>query len=290
MGCPCEVWLYARSRAAARRGFLVVEQEVRRLDRKYSHYRADSLLARLQRQAAGPGGVEVDEETASLLNYAQTQYEVSGGRFDVTSGRLSRLWDRVDALPDPAAIDAALENTGWDSVHWDGKVLKLPPEMRLDLGGLVKEYAADRAAALLKRAGFCGGYVDLGGDMHFLGPHPDGSPWQAGIRHPGHRDRAVAMVAIRAGGLASSGDYERFSEIDGRRYGHIIDPRTGWPVDGGTAGLAAASATAPSCLLAGSASTLAMLLGRKHGIPFLRRSGLPWLTVTAGGTVSGTLG
>jgi thiamine biosynthesis lipoprotein len=144
--------------------------------------------------------------------------------------------------------------------------------MRLDLGGVVKEYAADRAALCLKSAGIQSGYVDLGGDLHFLGPHPDGSAWRAGVRNP-RGTGAIAALSIMRGGLATSGDYERCLEVGGQRFGHIINPFTGWPVQG----LASVSVVAPSCLLAGAISTLAMLQSRDAGLEFLSTCGLQWM-------------
>jgi thiamine biosynthesis lipoprotein len=274
--------LYANSDDEARRGFGLVRNEVARLDRKYSHFRADSVLAGLSRRAARPGGVNVDNETAALLDYAARQTRVSGGLFDITARRLTRLWDRADRLPSPEAIERELGSTGWHRVEWDGKRLSLPRGYELDLGGVVKEYAADRAAYLLKNNGFSSGYVDLGGDFHVLGPHPDGRSWHIGIRRPDKGDCAAAAVRVQEGGLASSGDYERFSEIDGVRYSHFVDPRTGWAMKGSSAGTAV-SVLAPTCLLAGSVATLAMLFGPAESRKFLARSGLPWLALDRGG-------
>jgi thiamine biosynthesis lipoprotein len=285
MGCPCETVLYARDEPQAQRGFSLVRKEVRRLDRKYSHYRADSGLARLVRQAGQPGGVRSDSETAALLDYSDRQYRVSGGRFDITARRLTRLWDQSEGMPGRTAIERALERTGWGRVKWDGKRLVLPPGFELDLGGVVKEYAADRAACLLRQAGFRHGYVDLGGDFHVIGPHPDGEPWRIGIRNPDRSGRASAAVAVRSGGLASSGDYERFREFDGVRYSHFIDPVSGWALKADP-GLAAVSVMAPSCLLAGSVASMAMLFRGRRGGRFLRRSGLAWLALDGSGNAS----
>lgn len=271
MGCPAEVCLYASNRAEAEHGFAIVEAECRRLDRKYSHFRADSYLALVQRMASTNGGAPVDEETTAILNLTATYYEESGGLFDPTAGHLTALWEQRDTLPGDVEIAAALSLTGWHRVQWDGTRLRLPSRLRFDLGGIVKEYAADRAAVLLKSSGFDSGYVDLGGDLHILGPHPHGAPWNIGIRDP-RGAGAMARIRIHRGGLATSGDYERCSVIDGQRYGHIIDPRSGWPVQG----LASVSVVAPSCLLAGAVSTLAMLKPRCDGLEFLRNSGLSW--------------
>jgi thiamine biosynthesis lipoprotein len=285
MGCPCETVLYALDKSKAQRGFSLARKEVSRLDRKYSHYLADSGLARLVRQAVQPGGVRVDPETAALLDYSDRQFQVSGGRFDITARRLTRLWDQGEQFPGRMAIRRALQRTGWSRVKWDGNRLALPPGFELDLGGVVKEYAADRAACLLRQSGFRHGFVDLGGDFHVIGPHPDGAPWRIGIRNPDRSGRASAAVAVRSGGLASSGDYERFRVFGGVRYSHFIDPVSGWalPAD---PGLAAVSVMAPSCLLAGSVASLAMLYRDRRGDRFLRRSGLPWLALDGTGNAS----
>lgn len=285
MGCPCEIQLYASSHNDARAGFVRAESEVQRLDRKYSHYRDDSELKQIQLKANRPGGVKVDPETAALLDYSQTQFELSGGLFDVTAGALSTLWDHIEKLPDEQQIQTALEQTGWHRLKWDRLTLQMPTGLSLDLGGVVKEYAADRAAGILKSSGFGSGFVDLGGDLHFLGPHPDGKCWQTGIRHPGDGKRAIASIEVPSGGLASSGNYERYSEIDGKRYSHIINPKTGWPVSG----LASVSVLAPNCLVAGSLSTLAMLAGEEKGLLLLREGGLPWLAIDNELHVKGTL-
>lgn len=282
MGCPCEIKLYAETGAQARHAFEMAQMEVHRLNLKYSHYRVDSCLALTQEKAARACGVDVDEETAAILNYAQTQFDISEGMFDITTRFLSALWDRIHSVPGEQEISAALAKTGWDRVQWNGRNLKVPDGMQFDLGGVVKEYAADRVAGLLKYAGFRSGFVDLGGDMYFLGPHPDGMPWKVGIRNPEKRTDPIAGVDLYSGGLASSGNYERFSEIDGIRYSHIINPRTGWPVNPGVSGLSAVSTLAPSCLLAGSVSTLAMLLPRERGISFLKQSGLHWMAIDGG--------
>ena len=272
MGCPAELVLYAADAVYAANAIARAESEVHRLDRKYSHYRNDSGLAQILVLAARAQGVRVDGETAALLNYAATLYRESAGLFDITAGHLTALWDRVETIPHSRHIAAALALTGWHRADWDGITLRVPRGMRLNLGGMVKEYAADRAALLLKSAGIESGYVDLGGDLHVLGPHPDGRAWRVGVRNP-RGTGAIAALTIMRGGLATSGDYERCLEVDGQRFGHIINPFTGWPVKG----LASVSVVAPSCLLAGAISTLAMLHGRDEGLEFLSACGLQWM-------------
>lgn len=289
MGCPCEIALYTESLSKARCGFGIGETEAHRLDMKYSHYRVNSYLAYMQTCAAQTGGFDVDSETAALLNFAQTQFEISKGLFDITTRTISALWDRVKSIPGEQQIRAALERTGWGLVIWHPPRLEIPEGLTFDLGGIVKEYAVDRVAGLLLKAGFRSGYVDMGGDQYFLGPHPYGKPWKVGIQNPKSTGRPIALVDFYAGGVATSGDYERYSEIDGKRYGHIINPRTGWPTNLDPGGVSAISILGPSCLLAGSVSTLAMLLPSEESKSFLEQSGLHWLAIGTDQTISGTI-
>ncbi len=257
--------------------------EVKRIEAKYSRYREDSVIARINR-AAGGKPVRVDEETAALLDYAGACHRQSEGLFDVTSGVLRRAWDfRRAIVPAPERIEAVLPLVGWERVHWSRPEIRLPsPGMELDFGGLGKEYAADRAAAVAAEKGVAHGFVNLGGDVRIFGPHSDGSPWIVGIVHPRKPGAVVARVALSAGALATSGDYERFFEVDGRRYCHILNPRTGYPA----IGLQSASVMAPLCLVAGSLSTVAMLKG-EAGCAFLDEQAFSSLRVDAQGVLTG---
>ena len=285
MGCPCEIGVFSPEPDFAQAAIAEVKTEVHRLDRKYSHFKNDSYISKLQTSARQPDGVTVDNETSALLEYAAMQFKLSDGLFDITAGRLTRLWHKRDELPSPASIDAALESTGWTKLKWAGRRLIIPEGMQLELGGVVKEYAADRAAILLRRKKVYSAFVELGGDIHVTGARPDGKPWNMGVRKPDYQrqrtDTAMAGIAISSGGLATSGDYERSNLINGKRYGHIINPKNGLPVES----FQSVSVLAPSCLLAGSMSTLAMLLGKEAGLDVLQNSGLEWLAQTMDGAV-----
>jgi thiamine biosynthesis lipoprotein len=137
----------------------------------------------------------------------------------------------------------------------------------------------DRVAELCRRLGASSGLVDLGGDLAVIGPHPDGSPWRVGVRNPFAPERAVATLAVYAGAVATSGDTERCMVVGGRRYGHILDPRSGWPVEGP----AAVTVLASHCLVAGTASTLAMLRGEPDGPAWLTAEGIPHVWVSRKG-------
>src|SRR5262249_14336336 len=154
---------------------------------------------------------EVDSETADLLDFSATLHQQSGGKFDVTAGALTRLWDlQSGRIPAATALDEARARCGWPRVAWNRPRPRLGVGgIRLDLGGVVKEYAADRAARLCREVGVDHGVVDLGGDLAVVGRHADGSPWLAGIKAPRSPERAIARIELREGGLATSGDYER---------------------------------------------------------------------------------
>jgi thiamine biosynthesis lipoprotein len=240
----------------------------------------------MNRIAAQGGEVTVDAETASLLNYADTCYQQSDGLFDVTSGILRRAW-RFDSgqLPEQSVLDELLTHIGWHKLAWHAPVLCFPQAgLELDFGGIVKEYAVDRAAVLCQQAGIQHGAVNLGGDIRIIGAHPDGKPWQVGIRHPRLPDTLATTVKLFSGAMASSGDYERCLLIDGVRYGHILNPRTGYPVRY----LASVSVVSDFCVVAGSASTIAMLK-EAQGTDWLQELGLAHYWVGVEGEIGGTL-
>ncbi len=271
MGSPCELQLYAENDFFAQKIAQQIIADVYRLERKYSRYRADSFLSKINEVAAFGGSIDLDEETAGLLNYAQTCYELSDGLFDITSGILRQAW-RFDcpALPEDKTIQALLAKIGWQKLHWENSILTFSQaEMEIDFGGIVKEYAADRAATLCLNAGISHGIVNLGGDIKIIGAHPDGKPWCVGIQHPRDKTKIWKTLKLKTGALASSGDYERCVVIDGVRYGHILNPKTGYPVRH----LAAVSVIADLCVVAGSAATIAMLK-EKEGEKWLKSLGL----------------
>ncbi|MBI3148285.1 MAG: FAD:protein FMN transferase [Betaproteobacteria bacterium] len=287
MACSCEILLFAASAEEAEAAAKSAIEEVQRIERKYSRYREDSILTSINRRA-GHDTIAVDGETAALIEFAQTAYTQSAGAFDITSGALRRAWDfhhPTPRLPSAQLIQSLLPRVGWNKVDWQRPRLKLPhPECEIDLGGLGKEYAGDRAAVLLMHRGIRHGLINLGGDVRAFGGQPDGAPWRVAIAHPRRPDHLLASIALRDGALATSGDYERYFEIGGRRYNHLLDPSTGWPVEH----LQAASVVAPMAIVAGSLATIAMLRG-EAALPLLKSSAESYLLVDREGKVSGNL-
>jgi thiamine biosynthesis lipoprotein len=281
MASPCQLLLPAANEAAAQVLAAPAMAEVRRIEAKYSRYRSDSVVSAIN-GASGGAPLPLDDETLALLAYADQLYTLSGGLFDITTGVLRRAWSfKQPRVPPPEELAPLLALTGWRKAEREGRTLRLPlAGMELDFGGFGKEYAADRAAALLLAQGVQCGYVNLGGDLRVLGPQPDGSPWRIAIQHPRQEDGAIAAIDVGSGALATSGDYERYFELDGQRYCHILDPATGYPVTAWRS----VSVLAPLTVAAGASATIAMLKG-PQALDFLAQTGCAWLAQDAAGVL-----
>ena len=282
MAAQNEVQVYADDEAHAAAAANAAIAEVKRIEAKYSRYREESLLSRIN-AAAGKDAVEVDEETLRLLAFADAAFRQSDGLFDATSGVLRRAWNfREPRVPARAELDALLPLVGWEKVEIAANRVRLRLSgMQLDFGGFGKEYAVDRAARVMAEQGAKSAMVSLAGDLAILGPQPGGAPWRMGIKHPRRGDKLLATIPVMSGAIATSGDYERFIEVDGERHCHILDPRTGRSARG----LQSVTVQAQSCLIAGSATTIAMLKGGEAGLAWLEELGLAHLAVTEDGTV-----
>ncbi len=287
MASDNELQVFAADEAHANEAAAAAMADVRRIEAKYSRYRDDSVTSRIN-AAAGGAEVAIDAETAALLGYADRCFAQSDGLFDVTSGVLRRVWGfgaSPPRLPDAAALAAAVVLVGWAEVEWSERTVRLPRAgMEIDFGGIGKEYAADRVATILRERGIAHALVNLGGDVRVVGPQPSGVPWRIGIRHPRRAGAVVAAVELSDGAVATSGDYERGFVLDGRRYCHVLNPRTGMPVGY----FQSVSVVAPLCVVAGSCATIAMLR-EAHGEAFLQAQGWGYVTVAQDGSVRGSI-
>jgi thiamine biosynthesis lipoprotein len=259
MASPCEVLLEQAPASLARQVLDVVSCEAWRIERKYSRYRSDSVVHRINESAGRE--IEVDSECASLLDFAAALTRLSEGAFDITSGILRKAWtfDGGDQVPSQAQIAALLGCVGWHKIEWHRPVLKLREGMQIDLGGIGKEYAVDSAADLVEKLSpglSC--LINFGGDVAVRNPRQDGSSWRVGIESCSRLSAAERVVQLSRGALATSGDSRRFVFRGGHRYSHILDARTGWPVRNAPHSVTVAADT---CTQAGTLTTLAMLKG-----------------------------
>jgi thiamine biosynthesis lipoprotein len=259
MGSPCELLAETDDESLARQLLNVVADEAWRIEDRFSRYLPGNIVARIN--ASGGSDIEVDDETADLLDFAGTLHQLSGGLFDITSGVLGRLWrfDGSDNVPGAKELAPVLENVGWHKLSWARPRLRLSPGMQIDLGGIGKEYAVDRAAGLVSDRTETSCLVNFGGDLFATSPPRDPSGWQIGIEAPEKgSENAERLIRLRQGGLATSGDARRYLQKDGVRYSHILNPLTGWPIEGAPRSITVAADT---CTQAGMLATLAMLHG-----------------------------
>jgi len=281
MGSSCELVLAASSQKEADKLGRGAIDEVLRIERKYSRYTKDSIIAKINQQA-GQGAVQCDDETCALFQFASQIFDKSDGLFDITSGVLRQAWDfQKPEVPSVLNLRHLLPLVGWQKVVLQDQRIALPlTGMEVDLGGFGKEYAADRAAQVLKQNGVTSGYVNLAGDMRFLGPKPSGEPWMIGIQDPRQPERVVASLPMMQGGLATSGDYERYFELNGQRYCHVLNPKTGMPVRFWRS----VSVTAPAAVVSGCTTTMAMLK-EEDGLAFLQATGFDFFAIDHTGKV-----
>jgi thiamine biosynthesis lipoprotein len=257
MASPCEVLIDDAPASVAQQVLEAVAAEAWRIEHKFSRYRGDSVVQQINASAGSE--IAVDDECANLLDFAATLTRLSQGAFDITSGVLRKAWtfDGGECVPSQAQIDALLGSVGWHRIEWRRPVLKLAAGMQIDLGGIGKEYAVDCAAALVRPVSTrC--LLNFGGDLLALGPQLGQAPWRVGIESVSNAGAVARHVDLTIGALATSGDSRRFLLKDGKRYSHVLDPRSGWPVVGAPRSVTVAAAT---CTDAGMLATLALLQG-----------------------------
>ncbi|KGM40707.1 hypothetical protein JY96_13430 [Aquabacterium sp. NJ1] len=288
MGCGGDIRLAGVPMDEARALAELAIREVLRIEYKYSRYRSDSIVSQINAAAGNGEFIVLDDETAQLMAYADKLWDFSEGLFDITSGVLRRAWDfKSGRVPSTAQLEALRPLVGWRQLElvFDVQISSTSvrltrPGMEIDFGGFGKEYAADRAAALLMGKGVRHGYVNLGGDIRLMGPRPDGEPWDIGVAHPREADHAIATMKLSSGAMATSGDYERYMDVDGHRYCHILHPWTLMPV----MFWRSISVVSSVCSAAGALSTIAMLK-QDQAPAFLRSQGVTWLGVDQSGQV-----
>lgn len=266
MSTLCRVDLHGVADSVVRDFQKDVVEWTGQFEARYSRFIPDSLIGRIN-AAAGEHWVEVDPETERLFTLCQELFFFTRGAFDPTSLPLMTVWNwkhRPQVVPADADIRAALELVGWKKVHCRSGGIFLPHRgMALDLGGIGKEYAVDCVMNMALARGISNILIDFGQDVRVRGHAPDKKFWWIGLEDPHVAGKCWTGVAVTDHAVATSGDTQRFFEVNGRRYSHIIDPRTGYPADNGCR---AVSIIAPSCTIAGLFSTTIFILGPKEGL------------------------
>lgn len=245
-------------------------REVKRIEQKFSRYVNNNLCYNINN--ANGEIVGIDDECYKLLSYADTCFDLSDGMFDLTSGVLRKAWtfDGSDRIPTQKSIDAVLPFIGWTKVSFDQSTIQMNPGMEIDFGGVGKEYAVSLVAEQFRHhfpTVSC--LINLGGDIQITRARNDHQCWYVGI------ENSVQAIALKEGALATSGDAKRYLLKNGKRYSHILNPKTGWPILNGPASITVYS---PLCVQAGSLATLALLHGI-HAEDFLKEQDVQyWCT------------
>lgn len=291
MGTRVSILVCGEDRESAEKAIESALDEMRRVEAIMTHRREDSPLGLLNR-SAGRSPVPLPAEVLDLLVEAKHVHALTDGAFDVTFGPLGDLWDAVKRtrhVPAPAEIRDELSRVGSRLLDIDsrnGTAHLRKKGMRVGLGGIAKGYAADRAARVLREAGFRDFAVDAGGDL-VLGERRAGKPWRVGIRHPRDPARNVAIVPVANGAVATSGDAERYFVLEGKRYGHILDPRTGRPADR----CQSVTVIGPHAYFADAMATGVFVLGPEKGISLLESlEGMEGIVLDSAGAIHVTSG
>lgn len=261
MGTSCTLAAVVRPDEAeqAARALEAAEAALRQVEARMSVHLEDSEVSRLNAAPAGQR-VRLSADTATVLRAAEKAHALTDGAFDITCGPLIQLWRRAaerGALPADDEIARARAASGWRLIELveDG-ARKRSRQARVELGGIAKGYAIDRAAAVLRGAPVQGGLVEVGGDLRVIGQPPVGDRWKVDLRDP-FGDALLGRLRVSEGAVCTSGNYARFAVIEGRRYSHVVDPRTGRPADA----VPSVTVTAPTAIEADVWATALSVLG-----------------------------
>jgi thiamine biosynthesis lipoprotein len=260
MASPCEILLALEDKVLAEEVVQIAANEAWRIEQKYSRYLKSGIVCRINDSRGEP--VEVDPETASLLDFAYQCYELSEGLFDITSGILRKAWPfkSGSSVPSQQLIDSLLPFVGLEKARWDMPRFNLPDGMQIDFGGIGKEYAVDRTLTLLLEKSDAPMLVNFGGDIACNRCPNEDTPWRIGIEETERENQAQELLEVKSGALATSGSTHRYLISNGKRYGHVLNPKTGWPIEEPPMSVTVAAA---NCTNAGMLATFAMLQGKQ---------------------------
>ena len=267
MGSSFEITVVALDEDFAKESLAIAKKEIIRIENLISSWDQKSETSRINRNA-GIAAVEVSKELFDLIFRAQQISKLSSGAFDLTFAAIDKLWNfdgRESEMPNPDTLKASVFNIGYQLIELDEESLTvfLPKKgMKIGFGAIGKGYAADSAKQLLVERGVLGGIINASGDMNTWGTKPDGSSWTIGIVNPMNNKKVFSWFSLEHNAVVTSGDYEKFTQINGRRYSHIIDPRTGIP----SQGIVSCTVFAGKAELADAIATAIFVMGVESGL------------------------
>jgi thiamine biosynthesis lipoprotein len=270
MASPCELLIETQDPLLANHLTSLAFNETKRIEQKFSRYIPSNTMSDINNSQGA--SVSIDDETYRLLEFANSCYQLSDGMFDITSGVLRNAWkfNGTDNLPTSEEVKTLIPYIGWKKVKYDQSSIMLAQGMELDFGGIGKEYAVDCVANLsAELTPTTSVVVNFGGDIQVTKARHNNKPWHIGIESP-EDAKTTKILKIISGGLATSGDARRYLLKDGKRYSHILNPETGYPIENAARSVTVA---APHCIQAGLLATLALLQGVNAEV-FLQEQGI----------------
>ncbi len=260
---------YQETRGAVERAF----SEISRLEAIFSKYRPESEISSINNSKDKTKPIKMSNETFYLIKKSIEFSKISDGAFDITVAPLLELWGfgktPISEVPQEKKIREVLKYTGFDKISLDEAkktVSFKDTRVKLDLGGIAVGYAVDRAIMVLKESDIKSAIIDAGGDVYCLGDKVNGHNWQVGIQHPRDKNKLVSRIGLKDKGITTSGDYERYFTIKNKRYSHIVNPKTGYPVEEIPMSVTVIS---NDCISADALATAVFVLGPGKGLKLL---------------------
>ncbi len=277
MGTFAEVSIYSHDEKTAGTAIEGALDEMERMDRIMSNYKNDSELSRLNKKAV-KSPAPCNAELLDVIEQSQYYSELSGGAFDITVSPIVSLWGffrEKGHIPPDKEIEKLMPAVSYKNIvinkgnnpQKPGTILFKNPRTQIDLGGIGKGYAVDKALEIIRKFGINNGCINLGGNIYVLGTPPGKHAWKIGVQDPRNQDEILGYLELKNEATATSGDYERFFEFKGKRYSHIINPQTGRPVSG----TIATTVVAPTGTEVDALSTIVFVLGHEKGLEFIKK-------------------
>ena len=267
MGSRFDITVVAQDSASANEYIDLAIKEISRIEKLISSWDKNSQTSKVNRYA-GIQPVKVDVELFNLIERAMAISKLTDGAFDISYATMDRIW-RFDGsmteMPSKAEINQSIKKVGYDNIILDSEnrtVFLQAEGMKIGFGAIGKGYAADMAKKLLISNGAVAGIINASGDMNTWGKQPDGSEWKVAITNPLDKTKSYGMLPITDGAVVTSGNYEKYVSIGGKRYSHIIDPRTGYP----SSGIISVTVFAPKAELADALATSVFVMGQEVGL------------------------
>ncbi|MCD0478170.1 FAD:protein FMN transferase [Chryseobacterium sp. LC2016-29] len=272
MGSKFEITLVDKDSLSAEKNIDKSINEIRRIENLISEWKPETQISEVNRNA-GIKPVKVDPEVFALTEKGIYFSKLTDGAFDISIVVMDKIWkfdDSMNELPSEESIKNSVKNVGYQNIILDktnSTIFLKNKGMKIGFGSIGKGYAADQTRELMKSFGVNAGIINASGDISAWGTQPDGKPWAIGINNPFKDDKIAVILYLKENAVTTSGSYEKYAEIHGKRYSHIMNPKTGYP----STGLTSVTIVGPNATMANGFSTSIMVLGKKEGLKLIKK-------------------